>query len=136
MNALDFLLQIRALERTIWRLTMRRDELQACLLPVAIRYDLDRVQTTPEDKIATLASAVADLDVQLRELRTQKADLVIEVADAIDRLEDDREKTILCAYYVGRVSMEGIADKIGYSLSHCYRLRRQGVQHLGEILER
>lgn len=134
MSPVEFLLQVRDLERTIWRLTMRRDELQACLLPIAIRYDQDRVQTTPEDKVATLAAAVADLDVQLQELRMRKADLVSEVADAIDKLDDDREKTILTAYYVGRISMEGIADKIGYSLSHCYRLRRQGVQHLGALL--
>ena len=117
MSTAEFLLQVRELERTIWRLTLRRDELQSCLLPGAVRYDLDRVQTSPEDRFGAVAAAVADLDRKLQDLRVRKADLVIEVSEAIDELTDDREKTILTAYYVGRLPMTEIADRIGYSSS-------------------
>ena len=130
MSDSAFLLQIRVLERTIWRLTMKRDELQSCLLPPAIRYDKDNVQVSPEDRLAEIAAAVLDLDRKLRELMERKARLVLTISAAIDQLEDDREKTILTAYYVGRVSMSEIADRIGYSLQHTYRLRKSGIQHL------
>lgn len=133
MSAAEFLLQIRVLERTIWRLTMKRDELQSCLLPSAIRYDLDKVQTSPEDRLAEIAGEVLEIERKLRTLRERKACLVIEISAAIDRLEDDREKTILTAYYIGRHSMTDIADVIGYSLPHTYRLRRSGVQHVEDL---
>ena len=57
------------------------------------------------------------------------AALLVQRADhpALDRLDDDREKTILTAYYVGRISMEGIADKIGYFTPEEGNLR--GVQN-------
>ena len=132
MSTAEFLLQVRELERTIWRLTLRRDELQSRLLPGAVRYDLDRVQTSPEDRFGAVAAAVADLDRKLQDLRVRKADLVIEVSEAIDELTDDREKTILTAYYVGRLPMTEIADRIGYSLQHTYRLRKAGVSHLAK----
>ena len=48
----DFLLSPRRIADEIWRKDIRRKELRACLLPAAITYDKDRVQTTPEDRIA------------------------------------------------------------------------------------
>ena len=48
----DFLMQIRRKEIIIRRKETQRDELRACLLPGAIRYDRDRVQSTPTDKMA------------------------------------------------------------------------------------
>ena len=41
----DFLMQIRRKEIIIRRKETQRDELRACLLPGAIRYDRDRVQS-------------------------------------------------------------------------------------------
>ena len=130
MSTSDYLLQIRILGRTIWRLTLRHDELQSCLLPSAIRYDTDPVQVSPEDHVSEIAAAVLDIERELWRLRARKAELVLEIGRAIDQLEDDREKTILTAYYVGRVPMHEIAERIGYSLQHTYRLRKAGVAHL------
>lgn len=133
MTATEYLLQPRALDRMIWRLTLQRDELQSCLLPRAIRYDADKVQVSPEDAFSATAAAVADLDARIGELLRRKAELVQEVAGAIEQLEDDRERVVLTAYYVARLPMETIADRIGYSLPHTYRLRRRGAEHLQEV---
>lgn len=51
----NYLLRVREQEWTIWRLTLQHDELQSCLLPAAIRYDKDVVQTSPEDKLSAIA---------------------------------------------------------------------------------
>ena len=48
----EFLMQIRRKEIIIRRKETQRDELRACLLPGAIRYDRDRAQSTPTDKMA------------------------------------------------------------------------------------
>lgn len=130
MSTTEFLLQVRVLERTIWRKTMQHDELESCLLPAAIRYDKDVVQTSPEDKLADIAAAVIELEKEIRILKQRKAKLAWEIGSAIEQLEDDREKTILMAYYVGRVPMHEIAERIGYSIQHTYRLRKAGTAHL------
>ena len=130
----DYLGRVRSLEQTIWRLCLQHDELQSCLLPAAIRYDKDKVQTSPEDKLSSVAASVLDLEKRIRMLKAQKAALIIEISSTIDQLTDERERVILSAFYVGRISIEKIANEIGYSPSYVYRLRRHGVRHLGEIL--
>ena len=131
----NYLKQVRRLELSIWRLCLQHDELQSCLLPAAIRYDKDKVQVTPEDKLSDVAAAVLDLENRIRELQRQKATLVMEINAAINALPDEKESVILTAYYVKRMSMEDVADKVGYSVQHTYRLRKRGVQHLAEIIK-
>ena len=78
---------------------------------------------------------VDELDHQIEELMQEKAMLVIEIGEAIEQLPDDNEKTVLTEFYIGRVSMEKVAALINYSPRRAYYFRKQGVIHLGDILE-
>lgn len=124
--------RIRVLERQIRRKQLQRDELQSCLLPRAIRYDQDKVQTSPEDVLAETATAVLDLDKEIEQLRRQKARLIRDVVKTIETLEDDREKLILTAYFVSRMTIRQVADEVHYSPTQTYRIYRAGLLHLAE----
>lgn len=129
----EYLQRPRKLELSIMRLSLQHDELQTCLLPAAIRYDKDVVQTSPEDKLSEVAAAVLDLEKKIQRLRSQKARLLLEINAAIDKL-DDKDAVILTAYYVKRMTMSDVADIIDKSLQHTYRLRKKAVQHLSELM--
>jgi DNA-directed RNA polymerase specialized sigma subunit len=129
----DFLLSPRRIADEIWRKDIRRQELRACLLPAAITYDKDRVQTTPEDHMAETMAEVADLDAEIEILRRRRARQIRLISRALDQLEDDREKAILEAYYIGRKSMNEIAEHMSYSLQHTYRLKRDGVENMRKM---
>lgn len=129
----EYLQRPRKLELSIMRLSLQHDELQACLLPAAIRYDKDVVQTSPEDKLSEVAAAVLDLENKIQRLRSQKARLLLGINAAIDKL-DDKDAVILTAYYVKRMTMSDVADIIDKSLQHTYRLRKKAVQHLSELM--
>lgn len=124
----DLISRVRSIDRKIWRLTIRRDELQSCLLPGAVRYDVDKVQSSPKDKLADIAAAVVDIDRTISELQRAKADAILQLSERIEKLDDEREKVILTAYFIGRKSMSEISDKLGYSVKHVYRLRKMGLQ--------
>ena len=130
----NYLSRIRQQEWTIWRLTLQHDELQSCLLPSGIRYDKDVVQTSHEDKLSTITGAVIELEGRIQQLKHQKARLIMEVTAAIDQLPDDKESAVLTAYYVKRMTMEGVAEAIGNSTQHAYRIRKRAVSHLTAIL--
>ena len=130
----DFLMQIRRKEIIIRRKETQRDELRACLLPGAVRYDRDKVQSTPTDKMSDVMARVDELDREIEQLRREKATLVIEVSDAIEKLEDDNEKTVLTEFYIARAPMTQAADAINYSVRRAYDFRKRGVIHLGEVL--
>lgn len=129
----EYLQRPRKLELSIMRLSLQHDELQACLLPAAIRYDKDVVQSSPEDKLSEVAAAVLDLEKKIQRLRSQKARMLLEINAAIDKL-DDKDAVILTAYYVKRMTMSDVADIIDKSLQHTYRLRKKAVQHLSELM--
>lgn len=124
--------QIRVLERQIRRKQLQRDELQSCLLPRAIRYDTDKVQSSPEDAMAETAAAVLDLDREIEQLRREKARLIRDVVRTIETLDDDREKLILTAYYISRMTIRRISDEVHYSPTQTYRIYRAGLLHLAE----
>lgn len=129
----DFLLSPRRIADEIWRKDIRRQELRACLLPAAITYDKDRVQMTPEDHMAETMAEVADLDAEIEILRRRRARQIHLISGALDQLEDGREKAILEAYYIGRKSMNEIAEHMSYSLQHAYRLKKDGVEKMRKM---
>ena len=135
-ETLAYINRVRVLERQILRKVLQRDELQSCLLPRAIRYDLDKVQSSPEDVLPEIAAAVLDLEREIEQLRKEKGRLISEISHAIDLLDDDTEKLVLTAYYICRRPIRRIADDIHYSRSQTYNYFRAGLQHLSERLDK
>ena len=131
-EAYAFLNSIRKIENEIVKLQLQHDELQSCLLPKAITYDGDRVQTSPEDKMLDIASRVLDMEKEIRNLKHRKAKCIVEVNNAIARLDNDTEQVILLGFYVGRLSAYKIADLVHYSVRGVYKAKHRAVIHLAE----
>lgn len=131
-EAYDFLNSVRRTEIAILKLQLQHDELQSCLLPKAITYDGDRVQTSPEDKMSELAGKVVDMEKQIAQLRLQKAKLIVDINAAIRLLDNDVEQVILLGFYVGRLPATKIAEIVHYSVPGIYKVKRRAVVHLAE----
>ena len=54
----------------------------------------------------------------------------------IGKLQDLRENEILTMRYLLHDSFEGIADKIGYSLRHTFKLHRRAMENFEKIYSR
>ena len=129
----DFLLGPRRISDEIWRKDLRRQELRSCLLPAGIAYDKDRVQTSPEDSMARVMAEVDEIDSQIDALQRARALEILRISRVIDRMDDPREATVLDAYYLGRRSMQEIAEHLHYSERHVYRLRSEGVAKMSQM---
>ena len=133
-DAYNHLMQVRFINKRIWLATVERDELQSCLLPSAIRYDKDPVQTSPSDKMGEIAAAVLQMDRRIRELQVEKARTFIGTRQEIDLLDDEDQREILKAFFLARQPMARIAEKQNRSLSGVYEIRRQGSRKLCDLL--
>ena len=131
-EAYAYLNSIRKIENEIVKLQLQHDELQSCLLPKAITYDGDKVQTTPEDRMSEIAAQVADMEKQIAALKRRKAKLIIEINAAIAKLDSDVEQVILLGFYVGRLPATKIAEIVHYSVPGIYKVKRRAVVHLAE----
>lgn len=83
--------------------------------------------------MARIMAEVDELDQQIDILRRSMAMEILRISRVIDRMEDPREATVLDAYYLGRRSMQEIAEHLHYSERHVYRLRSEGVAKMSQM---
>lgn len=110
-------------------------ELRSCLLPGAIGYDKDKVQSSPRDQLSETMAKIDELERQVEALKAERSALIIEVNNVIEKLENDIEKAVLTEWYINRTKPSRIASNIGYSERRMYHYKKEGVQHLAQILE-
>ena len=95
----EFLQQPKRTEAEIQKLTVKRNALAECLLPAGTRYDIDKVKSSPSDRMSDIMAEVSDLDTEIVLLREEKAMQIRKVSLAITLLNGEAEQVALMAYY-------------------------------------
>ena len=134
-EAYAFFGQARLHENKIKRITSTLTELRSCLLPGAINYDDDKVSTSPKDKMSEIYARIDELERELAEEQKLKAKAVIDIDNALKGIPEGEGKTILADFYIARISMTRIADAMGYTPRHCFRLRNRAIEQMLEDKE-
>ena len=130
-----YLESVRRIESEIRKQQLKHDALQSCLLPKAITYDKDAVQTSPEDKMSEIAAEVMDIEKTLRVLADAKYQAINDVTKNIAKLDSEDEQIVLLGYYIARRSIPNIANEIiHYSERQTYRIKRRAVRNLANKL--
>lgn len=129
-QAYIFLNSARVLHWEWLRLKAKHDELESCLLPAAIRYDKDKVQTSPDDPMSRVVAEIAELEKEMKSLQVRKAERIAEIDKQISYLASDEQRTALTMRYINRISVTEIAEAMGYAEPTIYKLMNQG----GEII--
>lgn len=119
MDVLEFLKHIRRKRMELAIIEQHEDELRLSLLPGAIRYDIDKVQTSPVDRMPEMMAKLTDLQEKEAD---HKAALIADIQRAIEMVNQvptPEYRTILRLRYleggVKPMSWDQIADTIGYS---------------------
>lgn len=121
-DILKFLKQIRVKRRELGILENTIKELRFMLMPSGIRYDLDKVQTSPEDR---MSQTVDDLLTVERRQKKQLDRLMSDLAKAEKLIESmptpEYRELIRLRYISGGLkpmTWEQIAEQMGYSSDH------------------
>lgn len=132
MTVKQFLYSVRDEQKEIEELTDRIYEMRMSLLPAGIRYDTDKVQTSPEDKLSECEAKIADYSTMLGQKKEALIQRRHRAQEMIDLLEDSRERQVLDIYFlsVKRLSMEDVSALIGYSRKQTYRIYKSALQNL------
>ncbi len=106
----------------------KRMELICSLGPRAIRYDLDKVQTTPEDRMLDILGEVADLDEEIRRLKDRLREERRQLSADFATLDATDEKMMRLRYLEG-ASWEVIAKATHRSQRTNYRKHKDIVDN-------
>ena len=133
-QAYEFLNSARVLHWQWLRLKAKHDELESCLLPAAIRYDKDKVQSSPEDPMSKIVTEVIELEKEMKEIQLKKSRQISRIDKAISSLESDEERTALTMRYVNRIPVTDIAEAMGYAEPTIYKFMNQGGEQIAKSI--
>ena len=126
--------RVKSLDQIIQRKLMIKAELESCMLPGSMRFDGDKVQATPRDKLSELAIQLADLDADLERLMERKAEAIKDTADMIELLDDETEKLVLAGFFIARMTARRIGEQIHYSPRRVNYFRSTAMKKLVDKL--
>ena len=133
-QAYIFLNSARVLHWEWLRLKAKHDELESCLLPAAIRYDKDKVQSSPEDPMSKIVAEVMELEKEMKRVQLNKSRQIAKIDKAISQLESDEERTALTMRYINRKAVKEIAEEMGYSEARIYQCMDMGGAQIAKRL--
>ena len=134
-QAYVFLNSARVLHWEWLRLKAKHDELESCLLPAAIRYDKDKVQTSPEDAMSKIVAEVTELEKEMNRVQQRKVKQIAKIDKAINTLSSDEERTALTMRYINRIPVTDIAEAMGYSIKRIYQFMDRGGAQIAKGLK-
>lgn len=130
-----FLRSIRCEQMEILHIKQMIEDAQSEMLPKAIRYDLDKVQVCPDEKMSKICAAVVDWQEELGRsiaILAQRRQLA---ENMIMQLEDEKEREVMRWYYLttdnGQVlTWKQVAIRMNYYERHIKRIHGNALEHL------
>lgn len=136
MSVKQFLYNIKDEQREIKIINDRIAELEAGLLPQGIRYDKEKVQTSPSGDI--IADTFGEIDEYARRLNDIKILLSNRRAKALEmisKLEDSEERAVLVSFFLSenRKTMYQTSIDVGFSERETYRIYKSALDNLEKV---
>ena len=118
-DVLKFLNGIRDAREEINTLKQKRDELYYSLMPSGIRYDTDRVQTSPEDRMPAVTGDIYEIQQQLNQMIESLAHDINLAMKLVNRMEVSKHRQLILLRYFGldreSTTWEKVANVMGYT---------------------
>lgn len=136
MTGKEYMEQIRNVRREIRLLQEQilRDTVYASNVK-AIRYDVDRVQTSPDgDRMADIISGIVGAEDKLYKKVKDLMKREDEARTYLLQLNEEQER-VLVLHYFNDLKWDDVAEQTGYSLSRVYEIKNGALNDLTELLK-
>jgi hypothetical protein len=137
MTTKDFLRRVRLEHIEIARLNSKLEYLKKSTLPGGIRYDKDRVQTSPSDKISDIMVDIGDIEIELEADIKNLASDIVKARSLIRGLSSPLERCVLTMYYLPDMEQceelptwSDVAIALHYSKSRILHIHGEALQKI------
>lgn len=132
MNAKKFLWKIRNLDREIDVKLETLHRMKERALSITQNYDKDGAQSTGDPhKYDSIVELEDYIDRKVDELAAKRQ----AVSETIDRISDERQRSVLTSYFVNGNTWEQTAVTLGYSYQHIRRIYKAALKSVEAILD-
>lgn len=134
----DFLRHIRGEQHEIAHLRQMVAELEAQLLPQAIRYDRDKVQVCPDEKFSNICAKIVDYEEELGRSIAELYGRQVYAEQLIRKLDDEKEREVLRLYYLTtengqNLTWNQVAIRMNYFERHVKRIHGNALVNLAKL---
>ena len=120
--------EIRLLEEQILRDTVYASNVKA------IRYDVDRVQTSPDgDRMADIISGIVGAEEKMYNKVKYLMQKEEEARTYLIQLKEEHER-VLVLHYLEGLKWEDVAQKVGYDDKYIYDVKKDALNELTKLL--
>lgn len=130
MSIKEFLNGGRRLNLEINELIKERDKSFVLACGTAVKYDVERVQTSPgnvtESKFIRYTEITTEIDRKIDELYSYRC----EIHRLINTIDNSIYRAVLIARYINCDTWEKIAENMGYNIRHIYRIHGQALRKI------
>lgn len=134
-KASSYLTSIRDIEK---RLHNKRLELEALRYKAsgagAIRYDKDRVQTTPDDYLAQAMADIIEIEKQIEKEENNIEKKKGKAYGVVRKMETAEQRVLIEWYYLNGLSMQETAIRMSIAERTTYYLRDDALEEFGKLL--
>lgn len=125
--------RVKRLKCELDKIKTRIEELHSNLLPSAIRYDKDKVQTSPTDTMLEVVAEINELEGKYRETYINFSKAMTDVEDLIEQVQDINQKLVLRRRYIKCMKFSAIAEDMNYSEEWVYKTHQKAIEVLSGV---
>ena len=129
-----FLTKPRRIRSAIRKTEAEIEGLRLSMLPGAINYDKDSVQSSPEDPMVKFGVKICELEEQKTRLQNEYLEAQEEVVAVAGSLEE-LESLVITLRFISDVDFDGIADEIGKSRRQMFRYYDRALKNLENVIK-
>lgn len=125
--------RVRDNRREVIALKDKAAALRQSAMGGAIRYDKDRIMTTPMNYQEQALIDAADLEAQAEKLITEGDVLRMELIKLIYKLDDISDQTVLIRYYFNNETLRSMAEETNHDPTTYWYRKENAIQKITEI---
>lgn len=146
MTAKKYLKCVRKEQKQLMVLMDIREKKRLSLLPKAIVYDRDKVQTSPIDKLSETVAEINSLDKTIERMLGDLARHQTMILEEIERLDNSEARAVMIMYYLTLITekkdkamiqrmatWEDVAERLYFSRSKVFQLHDDAVARMRDI---
>jgi len=114
---------------------LKIEKLESCIGSHAIRYDTERVQTSPHDAMSEVMAEIEPLLKERERLTVEMTKAIAVTSDLIDRLNDGKQCMVMHYRYTAGLPFDEIARRMKYSTQRIYQIHDNAIKYLMENVD-
>ena len=129
----DFLCRPRLIKSEIRRAEAEQDNLRLSMYPSAVRYDSDKVQSSPIDPMPRYAEKMDELQTRIKRLWLQLNDAQDDIIDKMLKASIQLtpiEQDVIVMFFIGGNTARRIAFELGRTERGIYKIRKRAMRKL------